>query len=334
MTQREAVLATLQHKPVVIITELEYQKGEEIFTSTSDLELIPGPSAEEPLAKLAREKNACAVVVGVEKYSGPLYESLPANGVLARFGVGCDGIDLFKAKEHALLVTNTPGVLEQAVAEQTIFLAGALLRKIAVLDKKMRDGEWTPQLGTELKGKIWVVIGLGAIGKKVSKIAAFGFGARVFACETRLPALKELEKMYGIEKASKDYFEIASAADILSLHIPANKETYHYLNFDRLRILKSNATVINTARGALVDEEALYDMLAAGKLAGAALDVYQNEPYQPIHPKKDLRKLSNVILTPHTSSSTTEACKRMAERVLQNIRYALAKDYQKMDLVF
>ncbi|MCK4590325.1 MAG: hypothetical protein KAT86_01125, partial [Candidatus Latescibacteria bacterium] len=309
-------------------------KGETVFTSASDLEILPGPSAEAPLAGLIREKKAFAVVLGVEKYGGPLYASLPAHGVIARFGVGYDGVDRVKAKEHALFVINTPGALEGAVAEQTLFLAGALLRNIAVLDKEMRAGTWAPRLGTELKGKIWAVIGLGAIGKQVSRIASFGFGARVFGCDTRLPDLKELEKSCGIERASKDYVEIASEADILSLHIPANKETHHYLNFDRLRALKSSAILINTARGSLVDEEALYDALAKGELTGAALDVYQNEPYRPVHPNKDLRTLPNVVLTPHTSSSTTEACKRMAERVLQNIRYALAKDYQKMDLVF
>ncbi|MCK5379973.1 MAG: hypothetical protein KAJ81_00800 [Candidatus Latescibacteria bacterium] len=321
-------------KPVVVVTELEYRKGETVFASASDLEILPGPSAEAPLAGLIREKKAFAVVLGVEKYGGPLYASLPAHGVIARFGVGYDGIDPVRAKEHALFVINTPGVLEGAVAEQTLFLAGVLLRNIAVLDKNMRAGTWTPQLGTELKGKIWAVIGLGAIGKQVGKIASFGFGARVFGCDTQLPAPKELEKMCGIEKASKDYFEIASSADILSLHIPANKETHHYLNFDRLRVLKPSAILINTARGSLVDEAALYDVLAKGKLTGAALDVYQNEPYRPVHPNKDLRTLPNVVLTPHTSSSTREACERVAERVLQNIRYARTKEVQKMDLVF
>ena len=321
-------------KPVVIVTELEYRKGEAVFASASDLEIVPGPSAEEPLARLIREKKAFAVVLGVEKYGGPLYESLPAYGVIARFGVGYDGIDPVQAKEHALFVINTPGVLEGAVAEQTLFLAGALLRNIALLDKKMRAGTWTTHLGTELKGKIWAVIGLGAIGKQVSRIASFGFGARVFGCDTRLSDLKDLKKMCGIESASKDYFEIASAADMLSLHIPANRKTHHYLNSDRLRVLKSSAILINTARGSLVDEDALYDALAGGKLAGAALDVYQSEPYRPVHPNKDLRTLPNVVLTPHTSSSTAEACKRVAERVLQNIRYARTKEYQKMDLVF
>ncbi|MCK5525575.1 MAG: hypothetical protein KAJ05_00390 [Candidatus Latescibacteria bacterium] len=321
-------------KPVVIVTELEYRKGEAVFVSASDLEIIPGPSSEEPLARVIREKDAFAVVLGVEKYGGPLYASLPAHGVIARFGVGYDGIDPVRAKEHALFVINTPGVLEGAVAEQTLFLAGVLLRNIAVLDKNMRAGTWTPQLGTELKGKIWAVIGLGAIGKQVGKIASFGFGARVFGCDTQLPAPKELEKKYGIEKISTDYFEIASSADILSLHIPANKETHHYLNFDRLRVLKPSAILINTARGSLVDEAALYDALCGGKLTGAALDVYQNEPYRPVHPNKDLRELANVVLTPHTSSSTREACERVAERVLQNIRYARTKEVQKMDLVF
>ena len=321
-------------KPVVIVTELEYGKGLEVFRTVDDIEIIKSSFSEESLADLVREKKAFAVVLGVDRYTDALYESLPEGGVIARFGVGYDGVDLDRAREKKLLVTNTPGVLEDAVAEQAVFLAGALLRKIIPLDRNMRNGKWASELGNELKGKVWAVIGLGKIGRKVSRIASFGFGAKVFACEKYAPGnLEELKDSCGVERISSDYFEVAPCADILSLHLPPVEETRNYIDAEKTKVLKKGSILINNARGALIDEEALYDSLEGGNLAGAALDVYQKEPYQPVCTTKDLRKLPNVILTPHTASSTKEACRRMAERVVQNIRYAINKEYHNMDLV-
>ena len=130
-----------------------------------------------------------------------------------------------------------------------------------------------------------------------------------------------------------DFGIAASDADFVSLHLPANPDTHHFLNRDTLAVLSPHAWIINTARGSVVDENALYDALAGGRLAGAALDVFDREPYEPADPARDLRALPNVILTPHIGSNTVEANARMAARALKNVRFAMAREYVAMDLL-
>jgi phosphoglycerate dehydrogenase-like enzyme len=130
-----------------------------------------------------------------------------------------------------------------------------------------------------------------------------------------------------------DFTITASDADFVSLHLPANAETRHFLNRRRLEALPPHAWVINTARGSVVDEIALYDALAEGRMAGAALDVFEREPYEPADPARDLRNLPNVILTPHIGSNTVDANARMASRALRNVRLAAAGDYRQMDVL-
>jgi phosphoglycerate dehydrogenase-like enzyme len=131
-----------------------------------------------------------------------------------------------------------------------------------------------------------------------------------------------------------DDFAIAARdADFISLHLPANDETRHFLNREALAVLSPSAWVINTSRGSIVDESALYDALASGRVAGAALDVFEREPYEPVDPARDLRTLPNVILTPHIGSNTVQANARMASRALRNIGLAFVGDYSAMDLL-
>jgi len=321
------------NKPVVVVTELEYRKGQAVFTPAEDLEIIPGPADEDALANLVGEKKAFAVIAGVDKYQGPLYRALPPGGLIARFGVGYDGVDLKQAAEKGVLVANTPGTLDTAVAEHTVFLAGAVLRKIGRSDRKMRQSGWEAQVGLELQGKIWLIVGLGAIGKMVSRIVSAGFNGRVFACEPLPVDAAEARQKYGVEKVSADFRELAPAADIVSLHLPSSRETYHYLDAEKLRLLKPSAVLVNTSRGPLVDENALYQALSSGRLSAAALDVFETEPYRPIDPEQDLRRLDNTVLTCHIASSTVEACRRMAERALHNVRCCLKKEYGLMDLL-
>jgi len=320
-------------KPVIVITETEYKKAKEIFDGASDIDVNPVSGGEEELAEKVEENSAFAAIVGVDKYSGPLYEALPEGGLIVRFGVGYDGIDFGKTAEKGIFVTNTPGALEESVAEQAVFLAGSLLRKITMLDAGMRCGKWEIIMGAELKGKTWLIVGLGAIGRRVSQIASFGFGAKVVACDIRDYDCTAMRKKFGVEDISPDYFKLAQEADIVSLHLSKNRETNLFINCRKISVLKPTAIIVNNARGSLVDENALYDALAGGTLAGAGLDVYRDEPYMPVHPDKDLRRLPNTILTPHNASSTAEACRRMAIRAIQNIRYALKQEFNKMDMV-
>lgn len=323
----------MKSKPNVLVTNESYNRGKQIYDAIEDFHIIPAPVEEERLAALVAEHNAFAVVLGPETYTGSLYAAMKEKGVLARFGVGWDGVDLEKSRENGLLVTNTPGVLESTVAEFTVFLAGEVLRSPGRTTDEMRQGSWNPVPGGELQGKTWAILGLGNIGKKVSRILYFGFGVKVYGLKKSIPDAGKIRDTWGVEKVSTEYEEIAPFADIVSLHLPVNEQTRHYMNRRRLQQLKPGAVLINTGRGALVDENALYDALRDAHLSGAGLDVFINEPYKPVTGDKDLRDLSNVVLTPHVGSNTVECSARMTERVIRNIRLALEEKYDRMDIV-
>ena len=317
---------------VVIVTEPEFRKAEAVFVAASGLHCVPAPPEEDTLTVAIRKARACHAVVGTFPYRKDLYTALPSGGVLARFGVGHDGIDKAKATEAGLLCTNTPGVLDRSVAEHAISLIAAASRHIVALDHRMRESVWAPQWGSEIGGKTLVVIGCGPIGREVARIAAFGFRMCVIGCDCS-PAPTQVLSQYGFEEVMGDFEAAVRDADYVSVHIPATPANTHYINGERLGRLPVGAWLINTARGAVVDEVALYDVIAERRIGGAALDVFEREPYEPLDPRRDLRTLKNVILTPHVASNTAEANRRMAERVLHNIALAEAGDHARMDLL-
>ena len=156
---------------------------------------------------------------------------------------------------------------------------------------------------------------------------------KVVGCEVVDLDVKQMEQEFGFSTVVKDFAAAVKGADFVSLHIPSLPATRHFLSGERLGLLSAGCWIVNTARGALVDEMALFEALAAGRLGGAALDVFEREPYVPVAPGKDLRTLANVVLTPHISSSTREACDRMASRALRNVQLAEAGKYDQMDLL-
>ena len=287
-----------------------------MFAAAPDVHCVPAPAAEDRLASAISEHGARAVIVGVQPYRGGLYDVLPRGGVIARFGVGHDGIDKARATASGIFCTNTPGVLTESVAELTMLLVLAAARHLPDAAARTARGEWGARAGTELRGKSLAVIGRGQIGTAVMRAASQGFGMQV-VCAGR----------------NNDFAIAARDADFVSLHLPANPDTHHFLNRDTLAVLPSHAWIINTARGSVVDEDALYDALAGGRIAGAALDVFGREPYEPADPARDLRTLPNVILTPHIGSNTVDANTRMAGRALRNIRLATTGDYGQLDLL-
>lgn len=319
----------------VAVTEPEYRKAEGVFSRAREagFECLPVPAEERPLAEELRRNRLPHAIVGVAAYRGPLYEAMSPGGVIARFGVGHDGIDKTQATERGLFCTNTPGVLDDSVAEHTIGLLLALARRTPLLSARMVAGEWAPQMGVELAGKRLAVIGCGGIGRRVARIAARGFNMQVIGLKRSTSHPGELEREFGFARIVNLFEEAVSGADFVSLHLPSVPETRHYLNRARLQALPAGCRLINTARGSLVDETALFDALADGRIAGAALDVFETEPYEPQAPGKDLRQLPNVVLTPHTGSSTREACERMASRALGNIQLAAAGRYAELDLL-
>jgi phosphoglycerate dehydrogenase-like enzyme len=317
-------------KPKVLVTELEYRKAERSFVSAPGLECLRVPDAEGDLAAAIRETRASYVIVGPRTYSGPLYDALPAGGVIARFGVGHDGIDKTKATAARLLCTNTPGVLDQSVAELTMLLVGAAARRLPTLSATMTRHVWEPAIGEELQGKMLAIIGCGSIGRAVARIATLGYGMHVIGC-TR-PGSPPPAALDHFAEVTNDFAVAVHDADFVSLHLSSTRDNLRWLDGERLSLLGERSWLINTARGWMVDEAALFTALVEHRLAGAALDVFAEEPYVPA-PGGDLRSLPNVILTPHVGSNTAAANRRMAERALQNIAFAERRAFAEMDLI-
>jgi phosphoglycerate dehydrogenase-like enzyme len=316
--------------PIVLVTEPEYRRGEPVFGSTTDLACFAAPPAEDALIAEIGRTGARHLVVGSVKYGDRLYGALPRGAVIARFGVGHDSIDKEKATAAGLLCTNTPHVLQQSVAELTMTMIGAAARHVVPSATDLVHGTWRLRQGIELDGKTLTLVGCGEIGRAVARIAAAGYGMRVVGYTRRPPSSVEPDPH--IHHLTDDLRQALAGADFVSLHIPGSAENRHLVDAERLGWMPSRGWLINTARGAVVDEVALFDALTSGRIAGAALDVFEREPYEP-RDGRDLRTLPNVLLIPHIGSHTFEANRRMAERALGNILLAEARDFARMDLL-
>jgi phosphoglycerate dehydrogenase-like enzyme len=220
-----------------------------------------------------------------------LYRTLGAGSVLARFGVGYDGIDLTKATRAGILCTNTPGMLDPSVAEITMMFIAAAARHLVFVDSEMRKGNWTPRTGVELAGKTVAIIGSGRIGAATAKIAGAGFGMRVIGCRRSMRGRDDSEASGVFHEVTADFRAAVEKADYVVLLIPGTPENTQFLNRERLSMLPPHAWLINTARGSVVDESALYDALVENRIAGLATDVFAHEPYEPVDPARDLRTL-------------------------------------------
>lgn len=314
----------------VLVTEAEYHRGERAFVDAPGVACTIAPSDEDALADAIRRTGVRHVIVGHQRYVGPLYAALPRGGLIARFGVGHDGVDKQKATAAGLLCTNAPGVLDRPVAEFTMLLLGAAARQLHTMGAAMRDGQWAPITGVGLAGRTLAIVGIGAIGRVLARIATFGFGMRVVGCTRPGKSLPPIE---GVETITDDYDAAVRDADFVCVLVPSSAETRHYISAARLAAIPRHAWFVNTARGAVVDEAALYDALASGRLAGAAIDVFDREPYVPVDDAHDLRTLPNVLLTPHVGSAVPEANLAMATRALQNVRLAAEGRFGEMDLL-
>ncbi len=247
-----------------------------------------------------------------------LRDAGPRLRLIASFGAGVDHVDLQAARGRGITVTNTPGVLTEDAADMTMALLLAVPRRLAEGERLARSGEWrgwspTSMLGRRIGGKRLGVIGMGRIGTAVARRAR-AFGLSIHYHNRRRapePVERELEATYW-----ESLDQMLAHMDMISVNCPHTPATYHLLSARRLKLLRPHAYVVNTARGEVIDERALTQMLASGQLAGAGLDVFEHEP--AITPK--LRELENVILLPHMSSATLEGRVAMGERVLINIK--------------
>jgi lactate dehydrogenase-like 2-hydroxyacid dehydrogenase len=331
----------------VLVTEDVFAKAEGVFQGDDRLDVRPAAAGESLLAQAVHDSGARAAIVGVTPYRGPLYEALGATGgvhgaLIARFGVGHDSVDKALARRHNIVVTITPGVLDTSVAEHAVWLMGSLARHVATCDSAMKSGTFQPRMGIEIRECTLGILGFGAIGRCVARIAHFGFQMRVLAAD-QIPVdqlqqqegktIAELQSAFGVDLYSNDVDLILRESDVLSIHLPATDATASFVNARRLALMKPDALLVNTARGAVLDEDALYDALAGGRLGGAALDVYQKEPYEPRSPERDLRTLSNVVLTPHIGSNTRQANRAMARSALDNVACFLGGHLEQLSRV-
>lgn len=260
---------------------------------------------ENEITACAKE-DVVGIIVGVDPLPASVLEQLKDLKAISKYGVGMDNIALDKAAELGIKVRNAVGTNNISVAELAIALIFALARKIPVNFTNVKNGTWDRTIGFELTGKKMGLVGGGMIGREVAKRAR-GLEMQVSIYDPWFKDEAFLEQ-YGITKHD-DLDALLSQSDIISLHVPATAETKNMINKDSLLRMKSNAILINTSRGELVDEQALYDALASGQIAGAAQDVFSSEP-----PAKDekLLKLDNFILTPHIGAFTGEAGEKMA----------------------
>jgi D-3-phosphoglycerate dehydrogenase len=236
----------------------------------------------------------------------------PALKVVSILGTGTDNVDLEAAKRRGITVTNTPGVGAPSVAELTIGLMFGLVRSIPISDARLRQGTWQHVEGPELAGKTLGLLGLGAIGQYVARLGQ-ALGMRVIAWSYSADPVRA--QRLGVELVERD--EVFRRADVVSVHLRNTPEVRGIVGARELALMKPSAYLINTARGALVDDSALASALRAEKIAGAALDVYTEEPLPP--ERNPFRELTNVVLTPHIGAVTREANTRSRAMPVDNI---------------
>ena len=238
--------------------------------------------------------------------------------IIARVGVGLDNIDQEAAKEKNIRVINAVEGAMNAVAELVVGLMLSLAREIPRADREVRNGNWIKKelMGTELRGKYLGIIGLGNIGKRLGRLAK-SFNMNIIGFDV-MPIDEEFSKEVGLMKA--DLGTLLASADYVSLHVPLLDSTKHMINAEKIATMKSTARIINTSRGGVIDEDALYDALKNGNLGGAALDVFEVEPAT----SNNLRELPNFISTPHMGAQTKEAqslaANVIAEKIIQILR--------------
>jgi glyoxylate reductase len=249
-----------------------------------------------------------------DRIDGDLMDAAgPQLKAIGQFAVGFDNIDLQAAAKRRIVVTNTPGVLTEATAELAVALIYAVARRIVEADQYMREGRfngWAPLmlLGTNLVGKVLGLIGLGRIGQAVARRMGH---MKILYHDTNRN--EQLEHQLDIEYRELD--DLLKTADVISLHVPLTDRTRYLIDSTRLGMMKSTAYLINTSRGPVVDEGALVEALKTGRIKGAALDVYEEEPLMA----PGLAELTNVVLVPHIGSATEEARSAMSELAAQNI---------------
>jgi len=297
----------------VLLVENIHEAGINILNRVAEVKLASSTS-EDVLAEEVKDVDALIIRV-IGRVSRKVIESARKLKVIGHHGAGLDNIDLEAATDHGIPVVYTPEANTESVAEHTIGLMIAIAKKIPQTHYALtRNKNWAIRyecIGTELYRKTLGLIGFGRIGRAVARRAK-GFKMRVLAYDPYVS--EDVAKKFGVKLV--DLKTLLSNSDFVSIHVPLTKETYKLIGKRELEMMKPKTFLINTARGGVLDYKAVYEALIEGKLAGAAFDVYEEEPPNLEDP---LFKLDNIIATPHMAAITEEALKRMAITVAKDV---------------
>ena len=305
-------------RPRVFVTRRFFPEALEVLTDAADTEVWPddeAPTTEQLLEKVVEADGILTNIM--DRIDADVFQAAHRLKVVSQLGVGVDNIDVAEATRRGVLVGNTPGVLAKATADIAFGLLMSAARRISEGDRWLRAGNWKMQyhpmvwLGAEVHGATLGIVGMGQIGVEMAKRAR-GFDMRVIYYSR--PRKMELESQLGME-----YFEpsdLLSTADFVTLHIPLTLETRHFIGERELQLMKPTAILINAARGAVVDSQALYTALKEGWISGAALDVTDPEPILPDDP---LLSLDNLVITPHIGSASIDSRRRTCLLAARNV---------------
>ena len=283
-----------------------------------DVSPFDRPLTKQELITALKVKPYDAVLTLLtDSVDAEVFAAAPSVKIFANYAIGFNNFDVEEGKKRGIFLTNTPGGGADRVAEHAWALILALSCRVVEGDSFVRAGKytgWDPMIfhGTKIAGKTLGLIGAGRIGAEVARIASRGFGMRIAYHD-----IVRNEKIESLHGASfwPTIEDVLKQADIVSVHVPLNESTHHLINGDHIKLMKPNAFLINTARGPVIDEQALVEALKNKVIAGAGLDVFENEPTLTV----GLKDLSNVVLTPHIASSTEQARQDMAILSAQNI---------------
>jgi lactate dehydrogenase-like 2-hydroxyacid dehydrogenase len=308
-------------RPVVVVTRRLPDPVEQELTREFDARLNTDdrPLGPDGLREALRNADGILCTVTDRLSSEVLSVEPRRTRILANFGVGFNNIDVDAARAHDLAVSNTPDVLTDATADLAFTLLLMVARRTGEGERQVRGGQWTGwrpthMLGTHVAGKTLGLVGMGRIARAVARRAHHGFGMKVIYHDPYPPPPDVAAALGAEPRAILE--QVLREADFVSLHCPATPETRHLMNRERLAQMRSDAYLINTARGDVVDEAALVEALTSRRLAGAGLDVFEKEP--EVTPA--LLAMENVVLLPHLGSATRETRVAMGMRALENLR--------------
>ena len=302
----------------VYVTREFPERGLDIINEHFDAEVWReyAPPPKKVIIEKSKNVDALATLLS-DKIDAEVFNAAPKLKIVAQMAVGFDNLDIPEATKRGIYVTNTPEVLTETTADFAWTLLMAVARRVVEADKYVRTGQWkvgwhpTMMQGRDVYGATLGIVGAGRIGYAMARRAK-GFDMKILFYDV-IPR-PEMEKDFDAKRLELE--ALMKEADFVTVHVPLMKETHHLINAERLKLMKKTAYLINNSRGPVVDEKALYEALKKGQIAGAGLDVFEQEPTPMDNP---LLKLDNIVVAPHISSASYETRSKMAEMVADNL---------------